>query len=100
MSTFSVTSPRITLEAEARERESLTAQELDELEQDVNGNSIVFTETDAMRRQAISQLEEAIEMIPDLDKVDIFGLWKCLPSSCYERRLRSYFCVQKNSTHW
>jgi hypothetical protein len=69
MRTFSITSPRITEDDERKERESLTPEEIDELEHDIHGTGFDIVETDDMRLQAVVQLDEAISMIPDTDKV-------------------------------
>jgi hypothetical protein len=69
MSTFSITSPRITEDDERRERESLTPEEIDELKHDIHGTGFDIVETDDMRLQAVVQLDEAIGMIPGTEKV-------------------------------
>lgn len=70
MSTFSITSPRISEDDERRERESLMPEEIDEIEQNMNGTEFDFVEMDGMRLQAVVQLDEAIGAIPGADKVD------------------------------
>jgi hypothetical protein len=69
MSTFSITSPRITEDDERRERESLTPEEIDELKHDIHGTGFDIVETDDMRLQAVVELDEAIGMIPGTEKV-------------------------------
>ena len=79
MSTFSVTSPRISDDDERRERESLTPEEINEIEQDINGTGFDVVETDGMMLQAVIQLDEAIGVIPSADKVDYLRALELCP---------------------
>jgi hypothetical protein len=79
MSTFSVTSPRITEADERKERESMKPEEFAEIEEDVRGTGSVIKETDEMKVQAVLQLEEAIDMIPDNERIDYLRALELCP---------------------
>lgn len=62
--TFSITGPRITDEQDAAERDSLTAEELKALHDDIRGkSSLVYTETAEMKRSACEAVQQAIDLI-------------------------------------
>jgi hypothetical protein len=100
MSTFSVTSPRTTEDDERRERESLTPEEVDEIEQDIQGTGFQFVETDEMRLQAIIQLDEAIGAIPDTDKVDYLRALELCPELVRTESESIRFLRSENYNPW
>jgi hypothetical protein len=98
--TFSITSPRITEDDERRERESLTPEEVDELEHDIHGTGFDIVETDDMRLQAIVQLDEAIGIIPDTDKVAYLRALEICPELVQTESESIRFLRSENYNSW
>jgi hypothetical protein len=100
MSTFSATSPRITEDEECRERESLTPEEIDEIEQDIKGTGFDVVETDGMKLQAVVQLDEAIDAIPGADKVDYLRALELCPELVRTESGSIRFLRSENYNPW
>jgi hypothetical protein len=100
MSTFSVTSPRITEDDDRRERESLTPEEIDEIEQDIHGTGFDVVETDKIRLQAVVQLDEAIGTIPGPDKVDYLRALELCPELVRTESESIRFLRSENYNPW
>jgi hypothetical protein len=71
MSTFSITSPRFTEEADHQEQESLSTAERAQIQKDMFGaaaDDSAVVETPALRVQAVAEMEEELALIPANDK--------------------------------
>jgi hypothetical protein len=71
MSTFSITAPRFTEEADRQEQEGLSPAERAEMQSDVFGTATddsAVVETPALRDQAVGEMEEELARIPAHDK--------------------------------
>jgi hypothetical protein len=100
MSYFSATSPRITEDDERRERESLTPEEIEEIEQDIHGTGFGVVETDEMMLQAAIQLDEAVGMIPGTDKVDYLRALELCPELVRTESGSIRFLRSENYNPW
>jgi hypothetical protein len=69
MSSFTFTAPIVTAEYEREEREELTDDEQQNIYREVYGGERLLTETDAMLENGITILREALEGMPDSEKV-------------------------------
>jgi hypothetical protein len=70
MSTFSITAPRFTEEADRQEQESLSPAERAQIQNDVFGTAAdsAAEETPAVRAQAVAEMEEELARIAAHDK--------------------------------
>jgi hypothetical protein len=101
MSTFSATSPRITEDDERKERESMAPEEIAEIEQDIRGTGeSVIKETDEMKRQAAVQLEEAIDMIPENEKIAYLRALELCPELVGTESKSIHFLRCENYNPW
>jgi hypothetical protein len=69
MSAFTFTAPTITPEDELEEREALTEEERNIIHEDLHGSEQEVTETDEVLQNGIRLLHEALEAIPQEEKL-------------------------------
>jgi hypothetical protein len=82
MSTFSITSPRFTEEADRQEEDSLSPAERAEIQNDVFGTATddsAVVETPALRDQAVVEMEEEVACFPANDKRDYTHAMEVFP---------------------
>jgi hypothetical protein len=65
--TMSATAPEFLPEHESEERETLSQEEIDEIEGDING-VVEFEETPVMNTKGLVELETALKAIKDIKK--------------------------------
>jgi hypothetical protein len=69
MSAFTFTAPTITLQDEMEEREALTEEERNIIHEDLHGSEQEATETDELLKNGMLLLHEALEAIPEEEKI-------------------------------
>jgi hypothetical protein len=81
MTSFSITAPRFTEKDNAREMQELSHEERDAIEDDLYGISSFepFPETAELKANAIQQLDEAIALVSDAEKVHYLKALKTCP---------------------
>jgi hypothetical protein len=81
MTSFSITAPRFTEKDNAREMQELSHEERDAIEDDLYGISSFepFPETAEFKANAIQQLDEAIALVSDAEKVHYLKALKTCP---------------------
>jgi hypothetical protein len=80
MAGFSFSAPQISLEDEERERELLSEEELEEIQNDIYGLSVdLKDETEEMRQSAPRLMQQALVLIPEEEKAEYLEALETCP---------------------
>lgn len=101
MATFSITCPNITDEEDKREKESLTREEREAIENDILGKlAPSYTETPAMKRNAVMELKSAVELIEEGEKEAYLRALEVCPTLLQTETDPIHFLRAENYDAW